>query len=554
MIEIVLPDGKTHKVEKGSTFLPLAATCEKAFASPIVGAVLNGKEKSLQQPVDCSGKLDFIELNEEDGQRIYIRTLLFVMLAAAKNLYPELELEVRNTLGNALYCVEHSCMHLEPGKIAVLKKEMQRIIDAESPISYTTFPKEEALLRAEDCCSTDRLMLLRELPDDTNVTLYYLENCPGYFFGPLCPNAGYINYFDIFAYEKGLIIEYPGIGSWDKASEFTDNKVLNSAYQEMEEWAALINCNTVGKLNSLIESGESERIIRIAEGLHEKKIVNIADMVAAKAENLKILLLAGPSSSGKTSTAQRLSVQLEVNGIQPIPISMDDYYKNRTDTPRKDDGSYDFESVEAIDLELFNEHMTKLLQGDVVEIPKFNFMNGVREYRGRKLQMSKNSVLIVEGIHGLNEKLTQMIPAERKLKIYVSAFTPMSLDEYNRINTTDVRLLRRMVRDSKFRSHDAVATLNRWSDVRSGEERFIFPFQGRADIVFNTALIYELAVIKKFAQPLLEAVPADEKTAFRIAQRLLTLLRYIRPIDEATIPNNSILREFIGGSVFKEAL
>ena len=316
----------------------------------------------------------------------------------------------------------------------------------------------------------------------------------------------------------------------------------------------MIQCNTIGKLNKLIEGGYAGRIIQVAEALHEKKLAGIADMIAARRDELKLVLIAGPSSSGKTSTAQRLSIQMAVNGLRPMPISMDDYYCNRVDTPRKPDGSYDFECLEAIDLELFNDHLQRLLAGERVKMPKYNFRTGFREYRGNELQMQENSVLVVEGIHGLNEKLTAAIPANKKMKLYVSALTPMSFDEYNRIHTTDVRLLRRMVRDSQFRSRDAESTLAQWPDVREGEEKYIFPFQTSADVVFNTTLIYELAVLKKYAVPLLQAVPREAGKAYMTAQRLLNMLYFVKEIDDAVIPNNSILREFVGGSIFKDSL
>ena len=315
----------------------------------------------------------------------------------------------------------------------------------------------------------------------------------------------------------------------------------------------MVHCNTVGKLNKIIDLGYAEKIIQVAEALHEKKLANIADILASHHE-LKLVLIAGPSSSGKTSTAQRLSIQMAVNGLRPIAISMDDYYKNRVDSPRKADGSYDFECLEAIDLELFNDHLQRLLAGEKVKMPKYNFRTGCREYRGNELQLQENSVLVIEGIHGLNEKLTPSVPAEHKIKIYVSALTPMSFDEYNRIRTTDMRLLRRMVRDSQFRSHDAETTLRTWADVRDGEEKYIFPYQSSADIIFNTTLIYEFAVLKKYAEPLLRAVPQSAGMAYTTARRLLNILSYVKPLEDEVIPNNSILREFIGGSVFKDAL
>ena len=370
----------------------------------------------------------------------------------------------------------------------------------------------------------------------------------------MCPDCGYVPNFELLPYGDGVIINYPDTGDWEHLPPFEDKPCLNAAYQEAEDWSAMIKCNTIGKLNKLIDEGYAGRIIQVAEALHEKKLAKIADMIATRKDELKLVLIAGPSSSGKTSTAQRLSIQMAVNGLRPMPISMDDYYRNRVDSPRKPDGSYDFECLEAIDLELFNEHLQKLLAGERVKMPKYNFRTGFREYRGNELQMQENSVLVVEGIHGLNEKLTASIPANKKMKLYVSALTPMSFDEHNRIHTTDARLLRRMVRDSQFRSHDAESTLTLWSDVREGEEKYIFPFQTSADVVFNTTLIYELAVLKKYAVPLLKAVPRESGKAYMTAQRLLNMLYYVKEIDDTVIPNNSILREFVGGSVFKDAL
>ena len=287
--------------------------------------------------------------------------------------------------------------------------------------------------------------------------------------------------------------------------------------------------------------------------MHEKKIAGIADKIAASNKDVRLVLIAGPSSSGKTTFAQRLSIQMVVNGLRPVPVSMDDYFKDRHDTPRKPDGTFDFESVDAVDLELFNDHLRRLLAGECVKMPKYNFRSGMREYRGREIQLGENDVLVVEGIHALNERISEAVPANNKMKIYISALTPMQLDSYNRIHTTDMRLLRRIVRDSQFRSHDALMTLKLWDDVRRGEEQYVFPFQDSADIMFNTSLVYEFAVLKKYAEPLLKLIQPDEAVYTR-AQRLLELLSHVRGMDDAAIPTNSILREFIGGSIFKEAL
>ena len=549
-----LPGGQLRQVEEGSTLLEVAKSLAGTFASPVVEGIFNNEAIDLQKSLYEDGEVGFVEVNTEEGMRVYTRTLLFMLLVSTKKLRPDVELEVRNTLGSALYCADHSSHKLTSEDIKAIEAEMRKLVAAKEPITLKRLPKAEAMQVACSFCTSDREALLMQVPEDAVLSLYYLENQPGYFFGPMCPDCSYVPNFELLPYSDGVIINYPDTGDWTYLPPFEDKPRLNAAYQEAEDWSAMIKCNTIGKLNKLIEEGYAGRIIQVAEALHEKKLAGIADMIAARKDELKLVLIAGPSSSGKTSTAQRLSIQMAVNGLRPMPISMDDYYLNRVDSPRKPDGSYDFECLEAIDLELFNDHLQKLLAGERVKMPKYNFRTGFREYRGNELQMQENSVLVVEGIHGLNEKLTASIPANKKMKIYVSALTPMSFDEYNRIHTTDARLLRRMVRDSQFRSHDAEATLLRWGDVREGEEKYIFPFQTSADVVFNTTLIYELAVLKKYAVPLLEAVPRESGKAFMTAQRLLTMLYYVKEIDDAAIPNNSILREFVGGSIFKDAL
>lgn len=554
MLAWKLPNGQLRQVEEGSCLLPLALSIQDKFKSPIVEGVFNGEAVDLQKPLYTDGTVDFIEVNTAEGMRTYTRTLLFMLLAACYKLYPDVDLEVRNTLGSALYCLDKSSIKLTPENIKAIEAYMKHMVADKAPITLQRLSKGEALQQARSLCTPDNEALVNELPENVQLTLYYLQDMPGYFFGSMCPHAGYVPNFELLPYDDGVIINYPGTGDWTKLTPFVDQPRLNAAYQEAEEWSAMIQCNTIGKLNKIISLGYADKIIQVAEALHEKKLAGIADMIAARKNELKLILIAGPSSSGKTSTAQRLSIQMAVNGLRPMPISMDDYYLNRVDTPRKADGSYDFECLEAIDLELFNEHLQKLLAGEKIKLPKYNFRTGCREYRGNELQMTDNSVLVVEGIHGLNEKLTASIPGANKMKLYVSALTPMSFDAYNRIHTTDVRLLRRIVRDSQFRSHDAEATLALWKDVREGEEKYIFPFQCSADVIFNTTLIYELAVLKKYAVPLLEAVQPKAGRAYMTARRLLNMLYYVKQIDDTAIPNNSILREFVGGSIFKDAL
>lgn len=553
MLQLRLSNGQLIEVEEGSCLLPVAKAYEREYASPIVTAIFNGQLWDLQRPLTEGGTVELVEVNVPEGMRVYVRTLLFVMLTAAHKLYPDVLVEVRNTLGSALYCKAGGEKKLTPEQIEHIEAYMHGMVKRRVPVMLERKTEQEILDEIGDLCTADTRALLDQLPANKKLTINRMEGVPGYLFGPMCPDAGYVPYFELLPYADGVIINYPDTGNWTVLPPFEDKPRLNKAYQEAEQWSKMIHCDTVGKLNKIIDLGYADKIIQVAEALHEKKLAGIADMLMTHKE-LRLVLIAGPSSSGKTSTAQRLGIQMAVNGLRPVTVSMDDYYKNRVDSPRKADGSYDFECLEAIDLELFNDHLRRLLAGERVKMPKYNFRTGCREYRGSELQLAENSVLVVEGIHGLNEKLTESIPQKNKIKIYVSALTPMSFDEYNRIHTTDMRLLRRMVRDSQFRSHDAEKTLSTWRDVREGEEKYIFPFQTDADIIFNTTLIYELAVLKKYAEPLLAAVPQSAGRAYTTARRLLNILRYVKTLDDSVIPNNSILREFIGGSVFKDAL
>ena len=553
MLELSLKNGKTLSIENGDCLLSILPQVQELYSAPIMEGVINGRHCDLQRSLEESGTVDFVTLGTEDGMRVYIRTLIFMLITVVGKLYPEAKLEVHNTLGSSLF-IANKGKTLNYRDWHRVEQEMQKLVEEKAPIKLEIMPRPQAIAEAGAYLDEDRKGMLEMLPENAMLYLYFLEGNPGYMFGALCPDCSYISLFELVPMDNGVIMNYPDTDNWQTLPPFGNIPVLYKAFEEADRWSRLINCNTIAKLNKLHRAGKSRRIIQIAEALHEKKLARIADMIYERIKNLKLVLIAGPSSSGKTSTAQRLSIQLAVNGLEPIPISMDDYYKNRVDTPKKADGSYDFECVEAIDIDLFNDHLTRLLHGEAVEIPKYNFKSGCREYRGNVIKLQENSLLVIEGIHGLNEKLTEKIPAENKLKIYVSALTPMSIDTYNRINTTDVRLLRRMVRDNQFRGRPAEMTLNQWADVRYGEEKYIFPFQNDADIIFNTALIYEIGVLKKYAVPLLEAVTPDQGQAYTTAHRLLGLLLFVDSIDDSAISNNSIIREFVGGSIFSDVL
>ena len=555
MLHITLPGGVKREFAVGTTLAEMGMDFADNYDSPLAVGVFNGLEYSLSYQVTEDGEVSFIPMNSVEGMRAFVRSIVFVCDVAMKELFPDTELEVCNSLGSALYCIMPK-NPLTPVQLKQLEDKMHTLVAAKYPI--VTFPvdRREAIERAKQdpYLGQDVLAMINMAPESETLFAYELCGVREPFFEPLLPSTEHLAAFELIHFDKGFVINYPEIEDYRNLPPWDTVRRINHAYQEAEEWSAMIGCNTLAKLNRIIREGRADKIIRVAEGLQEKKFVAIADYITQNRDKLKFVLIAGPSSSGKTSSNQRLCVQMEVNGLHPIPISMDNYYVNREDTPKNPDGTYDFERVDVIDIPLFNEHLTQLLRGETVMLPYYNFMTGHREYRGQKIRMQENSIFVIEGIHALNRKVTESVPDENKLKIFVSALTPMSLDAFNRIHTTDLRLLRRMVRDSRFRSHDALDTIKMWPSVRYGEEKYIFPCQEEADIFFNTSLIYEPAILRKFAVPLLETVPKEEKKAFFTASRLLRLLRLVEPLDEDMIPNNSILKEFIGGSAFAKEL
>ena len=555
MLLITFPDGMKKHYAEGTTLAEIGREVEAGYDSPLAAGVFNGQEYSLSYRVAEDGEVAFIPMNSVEGMRAFVRSITFVCDVAMKELFPETELEVCNSLGSALYCTMPK-NPLDPGQLKQLEDKMRSIIAAKYPI--VTFPvdRQEAIERAKQdpYLGQDVLAMIDMAPESETLFAYELCGIREPFFEPLLTSTEHLSAFELIPFDKGFVINYPEVGDYTELPPWDTVRRINRAYQEAEEWSAMIGCNTISKLNRIIREGRADKIIRVAEGLQEKKFIAMADYITQHRDKLKFILIAGPSSSGKTSSNQRLCVQLEVNGLHPIPISMDNYYVNREDTPKNPDGTYDFERVDVIDIPLFNEHLKRLLRGETVMLPYYNFMTGHREYRGQTMCMKENSVFVIEGIHALNRKVTESVPDENKLKIFVSALTPMSLDAFNRIHTTDLRMLRRMVRDSKFRSHDALNTIKMWPSVRRGEEKYIFPCQEEADVFFNTSLIYEPAILRKFAVPLLQTVPREEKAAYFTARRLLRLLGLIEPLDEDMIPNNSILKEFIGGSAFAKEL
>ncbi len=553
MLKITCPMGKIKEYPEGTPLLTLAQEFQPLYKEVIVEGIVDGKGTDLQATLDHDCQVGFIDVTMAEGTRVYRRSLLYAFIVAMHAARPEIEVEVKNAFGSALFCSVKNDIELSKYDLADVEKCMREMVEAKEPIIYKVTTKRESSNFLKPQLAVDSAPLLDVLASETKIKYYGLKNEWVYFFGPMVPNLGYIDKFSLQKYRKGILVCCPNQHDYSKVETFVDNPKLADVYEEAENWGHRIGCPTVATLNKYIAEGNSRGIIQICEARHEKRIAEIADMGAKSNHKIKLVLIAGPSSSGKTTFSQRLAVQMRVSGLNPLPVSLDNYFKERKDSPKLPDGSYDFECLEAVDLELFNDHLRRMLAGETVKIPRYNFQAGTREYRGQEINLGDNGVLVVEGIHGLNEKLSAVVPREQKAKIYISALTPLSFDDYNRIHTSDMRLLRRIVRDSQFRSHDAEKTLLNWSKVRDGEEKYIFPFSEDADVMFNTTLVYEFAVFKKYAEPLLEAIqPAS--LAYLEAQRLLSMLKLVLSIDEKAVPNNSIMREFIGHSIFGDLL
>lgn len=547
-VTVRFSDNDSRAYNVCTSLLTISKDFADRYSTPIVAAKVNNDVKDLQAEIkeDCS--VSFIDMSTEEGMRVYQRSLAFVLIVAARALFPESEVTVEHSLSKGLYCELHLGRELKAEDVQQITAKMREIIAEDRPIIRRSLPRAEVINLFAATGQKEKVKLLSQLKRD-HVSLYYCGEVYDYFYGTMVPSTGYVEVFELRHYHPGMILRFPEKGKPSAVPSFVEQPKLAKIFLEAEQWGKILRCPYVATLNDAVEQNSINDIIRAAEALHEKKLAQIADHITENRKEVRVILVAGPSSSGKTTFAQRLSVQLRVNGVRPVPISLDDYFVDRDHTPRDEDGDYDFEAIEAIDLDLFNEHLVELLKGESVKIPTYNFMSGQREYRGHRIQIEADQPLIVEGIHGLNERLTRAISRDHKVKIYISALTQLSIDNHNRIPTTDTRLIRRIVRDSQFRAHDALKTLQVWPSVRRGEERNIFPFQEDADIMFNSALIYELGVLKNCAEGLLEKI-GPEHPEYSEAKRLLNFLAYFRTINEDEIPANSILREFVGKSCF----
>lgn len=548
MITVTFGTNEVKQYPAGTPLWKISQERQAQYPSAIVAAKVNNHVKDLQATLNEDCQMDFLDLHSDSGIKVYQRSLVFIMITAVRELFPDGEVTVEHSLSKGLYCELHLNRPTTAADVEAIEAQMRRIVAENRPILLKSLPIAEAISLFKAAGQTEKAKHLQQVPRE-RVRIYYCNQSYDYFFGTMVPFAGMLAVFALQYHQPGFILRFPEKEEPTCLPDFVAQPKLAQIFQEAERWGKILQCGYVADLNEYVEQHKVGDIIRVAEALHEKKIAQIADFVAEHSKEVRVILVAGPSSSGKTTFAQRLNIQLRVNGLRPVPLSLDDYFVDRLKTPLDEKGNYDFEAIEAIDLPLFNEHLQRILAGEKVEVPTYNFMTGQREYRGHTIQIAKDQPLIIEGIHGLNERLTASVAREHKVKIYISALTQMSIDKHNRIPTTDTRLIRRIVRDNQFRSHDALKTLSMWHSVRRGEEKNIFPFQEDADIMFNSALIYELGVLKKYAEPLLADVPADHPQ-YPEARRLLVFLSYFQPIADDEVLPNSILREFIGNSCF----
>ncbi|WP_337540628.1 nucleoside kinase [Suilimivivens sp.] len=540
-------DGVTGEYPDGMTYEEIADAYQDRYENTIALVLEDGKIRELIKTVHKDCTLSFLTLKDSIGHKAYVRTAVMVLLRAAVDVIPEANIKVEFAIGPGYYCDVRMEKKLTEDMVKQIRARMQELVDEKIPITKKTYSIDEAREIFKKQKMEDKGKLFR-YKRSSFANVYCLDGYYDYYYGFMLPDTGYVKYFDLMLYEKGLLLLLPGMDAPCMLEVFGPREKLFRTLRTASHWGEMMNIDSVGDLNDTICAGEMNDMILVQEALLERRIGEIAETIVKKG-NVKFVLIAGPSSSGKTTFSHRLSIQLRTYGKIPHPIALDDYFVNRELTPRDENGDYNFECLEAIDVKQFNEDMERLLRGERVELPTFNFKTGKREYHGRYKQLGEEDILVIEGIHGLNPETTYSLPDESKFKIYISALTSLNLDEHNRIPTTDGRLLRRMVRDARTRGASARRTIEMWPSVRRGEENYIFPFQEEADEMFNSVLIYELSVLKQYAEPLLYSIEPGEPEYYE-AKRLLKFLEYVQGIDSQNVPSNSICREFIGGSCF----
>lgn len=545
-------NNSTREFPEGSSLLDIYNGFNLAMPYGPVSAKVNNKVESLDFRVYYNKNIEFLDITSSSGMRTYVRSLFFILVKAVEELYPQGSISLEHPISKGYFCKLHIDRTIGLDDVQRIKQKMQEIIAADIPYTRTECHTEKVVRLFEERGMPDKARLL-----DTYGQLYsyyyQLGDTVDCYYSSLVPSTGYIHLFDIVKYYDGLLLRIPNRENPTKLEEVVKQEKMLEVFQEYHRWNQILGISTVGDLNVACNEGHATDLINVSEALQEKKIAQIADEITHRDQDgkrVKLVLISGPSSSGKTTFSKRLSIQLMTNGLKPYPISLDDYFVNRNDTPLDENGKHDFESLYAVDLPFFEEQLTTLLNGGEVELPRYNFTTGKREMSGKKLRIDEHMILIIEGIHALNPALTPHIPNENKYKVYVSALTTILLDNHNYIPTTDNRLLRRIIRDYKYRNYSAEETIARWPSVRAGEEKWIFPYQENADAMFNSALLFELAVLKDYVEPVLRKVP-NRCPEYSEAHRLLRFLNYFVSVQDKELPPTSLLREFLGGSSFQ---
>ena len=544
--------GRTIEVAMGTTLLEVERQLRLDGPHPFLAAYVNNRIKELNYRIYKPVTVRFIDITSFEGIRVYQRTISFILQKAVRELFPDRTLYIRHSLGaSGFYCEISGFGPIPAEHLDAIKARMRGIIDRNLPIQGVKMLTDTARKIYEGFGMADKIALLDSRPRLYS-KIYTIDSLPGYFYGALTPSTGYTPQFDLHPYYNGFFIALPLRTDPTRLHQSVHQEKMFDVFHQYQSWVEIMGVPTVGQLNSKVLAGDASELIKIAEAFHENKLAQVAGCVAEanRERGVRLVLISGPSSSGKTTFAKRLGVQLRVLGLNPVLISLDDYFVDREKTPRDENGEYDYEALEAIDLEQFNDHLKRLERGESVDIPRYDFISGTRQWHDNPLQLDERSVLIVEGIHGLNPALTPGVPESRKFKIYVSCFTSVALDNVSRIATSDSRLLRRLTRDYRTRGNDALSTLARWESVRRGEEKHIFPYQENADVMFNSSLFYEISVLRRFAEPILREVP-DTVPEYGEAKRMLKFLDNFIQISPEEIPPTSLLREFIGGSSFK---
>ena len=535
-------------VEAGSTIRDAIKILEKEIKYSVLYAKMNNTLVELTAPIKEKSEIEILDIRTQAANLIYQNSLSLIYLRAIDAVLPGATVVIDNALNKGIYTEINADHKITQSDINKIAKEMRRLVDLDLPFTKETLTRETALEYFKDQGLESRLRMIESNPDIKKVHIFSLDGYKDFFYGRMALSTGYIQHFELKKYKRGVLLRFPHPGAPDEMPEYIDEVKLYEAFEQQREWDRLLGVDYVQDLNEKIDAGELLDLVQLSEALHEKRVAQVADLI--KKEHKRIVLIAGPSSSGKTTFARRLCIQLRVNGLRPVYLGTDDYFVNRVDTPLDANGEKDYENLNALDLKLFNHNMKDLIAGKEVDMPTYDFIKGEKIFGQKITRLADDQILVIEGIHALNEKLTEMIPHEQKYKIYISPLTQLGIDEHNRISTTDERMLRRLVRDYQFRGYSAKETIKNWPKVRAGEDKNIFPYSGEADVLFNSYHVYEIAVLKKYAEPLLKEITKDDEE-YADANRMLQFLQFFHVAeDDSMIVNNSIIREFIGGSIF----